>query len=260
MRRIFIELLFLLAIGGLVWAAFAYFIHFPKQPRLISTEKEIELGEKYADVILSLNGFEKINNQRVDSFLLVTADSLHKAQLNPAYSYTLMIVDNSMVNAFALPGGHIIITKGLIEFCESSEELIAVISHEVAHIEKRHVITRLIKDIGLEILTSGDAYVVGEVARTIISSGYNRKQEVEADLFACELMLNCNLEPRSLAPLFRRLKEDKGDYPFEQFEIVASHPNMDNRIKTILAFEVPNNFEPISPWFTIEELKEIVSE
>lgn len=260
MRRIFTELIALLAIGGLIWVAFAFLINFPEKPRLISTENEIELGEKYAEVILGLNGFEKVENERIDSILMVTAYHLHKAQQTPMYSYTLMIVDNSMVNAFALPGGQIIVTTGLIDFCESSEELIAVICHEVGHIEKRHVITRLIKDIGFEILTSGDAFVMGEVARTILSSGYNRKQEEEADQFACELMLNCNLEPRSLASLFRRLKEDKGDYSFEQFEIVASHPNMDSRIKSILAYKVPNNFEPLSSWFTIEEIRKIVTE
>ena len=260
MRRILIELIALVAIGGLIWAAFAIFINFPSEPKLISKEKEQQLGEKYTEVILNLNGFSKIENSKADSIFEETARKLRSVQPAPAYSYTLILVDNSMVNAFALPGGHIIITKGLIEFCQNSEELIAVISHEIGQIEKQHVITRLIKDIGFEILTSGDAYVMGEVARTILSSGYNRKQEVEADEFACELLMQSNLEPRTLASFFRRLKEEQGDYPFEQFEIIASHPNMNNRIKSILAFEVPAEFEPQQPWFTIDELKDLLTE
>ena len=156
MRRILLEFLVLIAIGGLLWVAIAFFVKLPEHPVLLSKEKEQALGEKYAGAILSMNGFKKIEHSQLDEVFSETAQVLHNNQLEAAYTYIIVVVDNEMVNAFALPGGYIILTKGLINFCETPEELIAVISHEIGHIEKRHVVSRLIKDIGLDILTSGD--------------------------------------------------------------------------------------------------------
>lgn len=248
-----------MAIGGLLWAAFAIFVKLPEQPTLISKEKEEAMGENYANFILTLNGFSKIDNPELNAAFASIADSLKYVQEDPLYSYKIILVDNEMVNAFALPGGYIIVTSGLVEFSETSEELISVICHEVGHIENRHVITRLIKDIGLDILTSGDTFVTGEVARSLISSGYNRKQEEEADVFACELMLKSGLEPRSIASFFRRLKEEENEL-IGQFEIISSHPNLNNRIKTVLSFEVPEGFKPKVAWINIDELKSFLSE
>jgi beta-barrel assembly-enhancing protease len=260
MKRIFIELFLLLAIGGLLWAAFAFFIKLPEHPTLISKEKEMELGEKYANVILSLNGFKKVENPALEEMLIATADRLKNSQDEAAYNYTIFVVDNEMVNAFALPGGYILLTKGLINFADTPEELIAVICHEIGHIEKRHVMTRLIKDIGLDILTTGDTFVMGEIARSILSSGYNRRQEEEADLFACELMLKSGLEPRSLASFFRKLKDEGKNELYENFEIISSHPNLNNRIKNVLAYSVPEDFEPSKAWINLDELKSIIAE
>ncbi len=259
MKRVFIELIALLAIGGLLWAAFAFFVKLPERPTLISQEKEQALGENYTNFILTLNGFEKVEHPVLDEVFSLTAQKLKDVQDETVYSYNITIVDNEMVNAFALPGGYIIVTTGLINFCETSEELISVICHEIGHIEKRHVITRLIKDVGLEILTSGDTFVTGEIARGLISSGYNRKQEEEADFFACELMLKSGLEPRSIASFFRRLKDEENEL-IGQFEIISSHPNLNNRIKTVLSFEVPEGFVQQEPWVNIEELKSILSD
>lgn len=259
MKRIFLELLALIAIGGLLWVAIAFFVNLPEHPVLLSMEKEKALGESYSKVILSMNGFKKIENPQLDEVFEETSQILFDNQSEAAYNYSIIVVDNEMVNAFALPGGYIILTKGLINYCETPEELIAVISHEIGHIEKRHVVSRLIKDIGLDILTSGDTFITGEIAKTILSQGYNRKQEQEADMFACELMLNSGLEPRSLASFFRRLKDEGLEGPLGQFEIVASHPNFNNRIKAVLSYEVPADFQPQKSWIDLDNLKELVS-
>lgn len=258
MKKVLIELAILIGIGGLLWAAFALFIKMPERPTLINAEQEQSIGERYSKSILSLNGFSEKNDLYIDSVLKVTADTLNQIQVNAQYEYKFILVDNEMVNAFALPGGYIIITTGLIEFCETSEELLSVICHEIGHIEKRHVVSRLIKDIGLTLLTSNDPYVSGEIAKEILSQGYNREQEEEADLFACELMLKCNLEPRTMASLFRRLKEKNENGLYNNFEILSSHPNMNKRIKTILLFKVPDDFSPQKSWINIEDLKKRV--
>jgi beta-barrel assembly-enhancing protease len=259
MKRIFIELFVLLAIGGLLWVAFAFFVKLPEKPVLLSAVNEKAIGERYTNAILSISGFEKVNNLFVDAIIDTTIQRISQAQENPKYSYDIVLIDNEMINAFALPGGYIIITKGLVDFCDTADELIAVICHEVGHIENRHVVTRLVKDIGLDLLTSGDTFVVGEIAKAILSSGYNRKQEEEADEFACQLLSSLGLEPRTLASFFRRLKDKGLEGPLGQFEMVSSHPNFDSRIKSVLSFKVPHNFSPMSPWFCIDDLKQAIA-
>jgi len=257
MKKVFIEFLILIGIGGMLWAVFALFIKLPERPTLISVEDEQSIGERYSKSILALNGFSEKNDLYIDSIFVLTADTIKNVQ-NSAYNYKFILVDNEMVNAFALPGGYIIITTGLIKFCETSEELLAVIFHEIGHIEKRHVVSRLVKDIGLNLITSSDPYISSEIAKELLSQGYNREQEEEADLISCELLLKCNLEPRTLASFFRRLKDKNENGLYDNFEILSSHPNMNKRIKTVLQFKVPKDFKPQKSWINIEELKKRV--
>ena len=65
------------------------------------------------------------------------------------------------------------------------------------------MVSRLIKELGIEILTSGDPYVIGEVTGLLTSTSFDRKQEEEADLFAANLLETSSIEPRTLATLFR---------------------------------------------------------
>ncbi|MGE0076569.1 MAG: M48 family metallopeptidase [Bacteroidales bacterium] len=255
MRKVLIELLILIGIGGALWAVFALLIKLPEHPTLISIEDEQSIGERYTKSILSLNDFKEKNDLYIDSVLMGLADTLKHAQKESQYSYKLMLIDSEMVNAFALPGGYVIITTGLIKFCETPEELIAVICHEIGHIEKRHIVSRLIKDVGINLLTSNDPYVSGEIARELLSQGYNREQEEEADLFACELLLKCTLEPRTLASFFRRLKEKNENGLYDSFEILSSHPNMNKRIKTVLSFKVSEDFTPVRSRIDLAEIK-----
>ena len=103
MKRIFLELLALIAIGGLLWVAIAFFVNLPEHPVLLSMEKEKALGESYSKVILSMNGFKKIENPQLDEVFEETSQILFDNQSEAAYNYSIIVVDNEMVNAFALP-------------------------------------------------------------------------------------------------------------------------------------------------------------
>lgn len=237
-----------------MWTAFSLFIKNPETPVLISEEREMILGQKYRDVILKLNGFSKIEDPYIDSVFSSTADTI--ASLLPEFKYELnmMLVNNDMINAFALPGGNIIITSGLVEFCESTDEFISVLAHETGHIAKRHIISRMIKDLGLELIGSDNNFITAEIAKEIISSGYNRKQEEEADMFSCELLGKAGLEPRILASFMRRMKNYEGKEKFMNFEIMSSHPDFDKRIRNILAYNGKSSSTAVT-FFNILELK-----
>jgi len=255
MKRILIELAVLLGIGGLLWAAIAIFVQLPERPVLLSVEKEKEIGEEYRNMILTMQGFSKVKDPYIDSVLAYTAKRLEQSFEDSRFSYNITLVDNEIVNAFALPGGFIVVTTGLVEFCESPEEFIAVICHEIGHIEKGHIVSRLIKDFGLNLLTSNDPFVTGEIAKTLLSSGYNRQQEEEADQFAGELMIKNNLDPRVMAKLFRRLNEKQGDLD-NYLEFISSHPNLESRIRQILSIQLPDDFKPSESWINWDTFRE----
>ncbi len=237
------DLVILLAIFGLVWAVVTLFPVFPERPVLMSVEREEELGDQYIKLVKADPGFSEFSDTMVREGLEQIMDRLTEALPGDRYTYKLLIFDDNMVNAFALPGGYILVSRGIISFSESPEEIAAVLAHEMGHVEKRHIISRLIREIGLQVISSGDPYVTGEITRMLTSAGFDRKQEESADLYACELLEKASVEPRSLSSLFRRLKEDDQNELMEKFEMISSHPNFKSRIRTVLSYEPGDMFE-----------------
>ena len=260
MKKIIKELLILVGIGGLLWAAIAVFVDLPSHPLILSPEKEKILGDKYTNIILTFNGFEKFEDPETDSVFAIISEKLSFFTGDDEMDMHIIPVKNEMINAFALPGGNIIITTGLIDFCETSAELFAIAAHEAGHIVKRHILSRLLKELGFDLLTSGNTYITAEIAKTVISAGYNRKQEEEADLFACEVLERAGIEPRSLASVFRRLKESSENSLITNFEIISSHPNLEKRIKYILSYETSDDYSSKIDWFSLEFLKERINQ
>lgn len=235
------DLLVLLGVFGLIWLVFSLF-SYPEDPQLLSIEKEEKVGEAYTDLILLNPMFGEFENSLVDSAIRVIGDRLEEGLDDSEYNYRFLVFDSEMINAFTLPGGNILISTGLIGFCDTPEELAAVMAHEMGHVEERHVLARLVKELGIEILTSGDQYVIGEVTGLLTSSSFDRKQEEEADLFAAHLLENSGIEPRTLATLFRKLEDETDNELMKQFEIISTHPNFRSRIREALSYVIDKDF------------------
>jgi beta-barrel assembly-enhancing protease len=236
------DLLVLLGVFGFIWLVFSLF-SYPEAPQLLSIEKEEKVGEAYVDLIMLNPIFGEFENRQVDSAIRVIGDRLEEGLDDSEYNYRFLVFDSEMINAFTLPGGNILISTGLIGFCDTPEELAAVMAHEMGHVEERHVLARLIKELGIEILTSGDQYVIGEVTGLLTSTSFDRKQEEEADLFASNLLENSGIEPRTLATLFRKLEEEMDNELMKQFEIISTHPNFRSRIREALSYVLDKDFK-----------------
>lgn len=241
-RYILRDLVILLGVFGLIWIVSSLF-SYPEDPQLLSISKEEKLGEAYLDAVLLNPMFGEFENERVDSAINVIGQRLEKSLENSEYIYSFIVFESEMINAFTLPGGNILISTALMEFCGSPEELAAVMAHEMGHVEKRHVVARLIKELGLELITSTDPYVLGEVTGMLTSIRFDRKQEEEADRFASELLESAAIEPRTLATVFRKLQEETGNELLEHFEVISTHPNFRNRIREALSYKPGNDFE-----------------
>jgi len=250
-RKIWLDLVKLLGVFALVWAALTWIPWFPDESSLeYPVESEIALGERiFENLVEDDPNFVVMEDSTVNHAVRVIANRLLDSIGLTEYDYNIVVSKDEGINAYALPGGNIVILSGLIAFAESPEEVAAVLAHEMGHVEERHVVNRLIKEFGLQILFSimagGDAVVLGEVSKTAASTYFDRKQEEEADAFSMDLMYRSKLDPRALAVFFRRLKREyQIDFELEMFQ---THPRINARIKHALEYPVEEGyaFEPI---------------
>ena len=252
--KIFRDLLILLGVFGLIWLVFSLFTY-PEDPSLLSVENEQKLGESYLDLVLLNPMFGEFENPYVDSTVALIGDRLKGGLEDSQYTYNFLVFESKMINAFTIPGGNILISTGLINFCKTPEELASVMAHEIGHVEKRHVIARLVKELGIEILSSGDPYVIGEVTGLLTSTSFDRNQEAAADLFAAKLLEKSSIEPRTLATFFRKLEEEMDNELVQHFEIISTHPNFRSRIREVLSYVPEEGFEALPFELNWEELK-----
>ena len=214
---------------------------------LLSYEKEMQLGEIIDRYAMNYQEIDILKNSRVDSALWVISSRLKKQIPVSEYDYKIKIIESEMINAFTIPGGRIYISKELIRFCDSPDQLAAVLAHEIAHVEKRHTVSRILKEFTISLLFSiisgTDTVLLSELWNTDISSSFNRKQEQESDEYAMELLEKSGISPRAIASFFRKLNRENLDHN-EKIEFLMSHPHNNSRIKRSLEYDTHNDFEP----------------
>lgn len=256
--RILRDLSILILIFGALWLIGSIFFFDNEDTEVLSVEKETKLGEYFFDNLTKDPQFKVIGNIYTDSCLRIILKRLTDS-LNTDYDYNIYIFNNPMINAFALPGGYIMVSSGLVGQSEKPEELAAVVAHEMGHIEEKHLIGKLVKDLGLAILMSDDPFLIGEVSRTAASTAYDRRKEKEADHFALDLMVKSSIDPRILGVFFRKLKDEDLDYD-KRFEIMMDHPNNDSRIRMALEYKLPEGFKADSIALDWNRLKHTFNE
>jgi len=158
---------------------------------------------------------------------------------SPSYRYRWYVADSPELNAFAAPGGVIVVHSGLILAADSPEELAGVLAHEVAHSELRHGLRALLKSMGLRLIVS--ALVSGGIEQYLASTAANytdlkfsRDAEREADSEAIERLNAARIDARPMLSMFEKLADDaaaKGRPP----EFLSTHPDLDERIASLQA-------------------------
>ncbi len=186
---------------------------------------------------------DKLLTQSLDSILVKLCDRNDISK----ESIKLHILEKDEVNAFALPDGHLIIYTGLIAVCENPEELAGVMAHELAHIELDHVMKKLVKEIGLSVLVSmttgsGGGEIAREVARTLSSSAFDRKQEKEADIAAVDYMATADIDPKPFGEFLYRLGGKNGRMS-EYLSWLSTHPDSRERGEYIIGYAEEKSYE-----------------
>jgi len=205
----------------------------------VSKSTEKKLGELYWEFFKQTE--TEISNEEVvlpiDTLLtrICTSNNIDKSRIK------IHILEVYDINAFALPDNHLILFSGLIEACENESELAAVIAHEIAHMELRHIMKRLIAEVGLSVLLSssndhiGGAEMSKEVAKMLSSSAYSRNMEKEADLKGVDYLANAGIDPEGMANFFFMLSYFEPEET-KQLAWVSTHSESGERAKYILDY------------------------
>jgi predicted Zn-dependent protease len=167
------------------------------------------------------------------------------------YTFRVMVVNQSMINAFAAPGGFIVVFKGLLDQTQSAEELAGVLAHEMQHILKRHSTRAMLQNASTGILiaaltgdaTGAVAYGL-DAARTMGTLRYSRQNEEEADLEGMRMLLNAGIDPSGMISFFEGL-EKKGVEAPDFLKYVSTHPLTHDRIEKLKSMASPSGRPPV---------------
>lgn len=203
----------------------------------LSPVLEKKLGDKIMELIYHKEN--RLTDPALDSVINGIRERFKLEEDSTTSPIKIVVMESSQVNAFALPGGNIVILSGLIDFCDHPEELAGVLAHEIGHVKERHVLKNLTQQLGLAVLTSlifnKNAELVNELVRKIIGSGFSRDYEQSADAFAMDLMNKNQVDPQHLADFLLRMELKYGG-PSPDLGFLASHPSNGDRIKEMEEF------------------------
>ncbi|HYP67432.1 MAG TPA: M48 family metallopeptidase [Thiobacillaceae bacterium] len=172
----------------------------------------------------------------------------NKLTAGSRYTYHWYIADDPAINAFAVPGGYVVVNRGLIKAADSAEEVAGVLAHEVQHVEQRHTLKNLIQRLGWRALVS---LAAGDVSGSIVASAaanlgelkFSRDLEAQADLGGLAALRKAGISPQGMLSFFTKLaKQDGSPVPF-----LSTHPASAQRLHDLQAAISREGEWPASP-------------
>lgn len=149
-----------------------------------------------------------------------------------AYRYEFYVAADKSVNAYAMPGGFIVIHSGLLALAGSADEVAGVLAHEVAHVERRHSLRGMAKSAGLYAAVAlffGDFGRLSGAAADLLNLKFSRDNERDADSTGLALLVKAGLEPAPMAAFFRKMAADSVAVP----AFLSTHPASEERFVDI---------------------------
>lgn len=221
---------------------------------LMSEAQEISIGREMHPKVLAQYG--QYEDPALQTYVQGVGEKLaaHSHRSNLIYRFT--VVDSTDINAFALPGGYIYITRGLLAYLGSEAEMAGVLGHEIGHVTARHAVRQYTAATAAQLgMTLGSIFVPGlgsNVGQNVMGvlgqamlSGYGREHELESDGLGAEYLARAGYDPQAILDVLRTLKA-QGDYAAAQAKaegrepqsyhgLFATHPDEDTRLKEVLA-------------------------
>lgn len=192
-------------------------------------EYEIEFGQKMYQSVL--------DEEQIDSSKTIAINHFfNELIIDKSYPVKITVVKSNIINAFALPGGGIVVYDAILNNMKSPEQLAALLAHEYSHVELKHATRNLFRTLSGYLFLSvifGDMSGVGgiliENAHQLRNLGYSRELETEADNQGLSVLKQNNINYMGMVDLFELLKKESNGVQVN--ELISTHPDLDNRIQ-----------------------------
>ncbi|MGH7719702.1 MAG: M48 family metalloprotease, partial [Gemmatimonadaceae bacterium] len=210
---------------------------------LVSESQEIQLGQQAAQQVAQSIGL--VNDDALQQYVQRIGADLARESERPGLPWTFRVVDDPTPNAFALPGGYIFVTRGLMSLMENEAELASVLGHEIGHVTAKHQVQAISRQqlaslgLGIGMILSEDLRQYGELASAglqLLFLKYGRDAERQADDLGFKYALNDGYDVRQMADVFaslQRASEKSGQSPLPSW--LATHPYPEERIEATRA-------------------------
>ena len=221
---------------------------------LVSEDQEIALGRQEHPKILKQ--FGRYPNEALQAYVQEVGDRLAAKSHRSNLIFRFTVLDSSDVNAFALPGGYVYVTRGLMAYLESEAELAAVLGHEIGHVTARHGVRQIsaaqAAGLGLNVgailvpeLRNKTTQDLMNVLGTAMLRGYGREHELQADQLGAEYLARVGYDPHAMIEVIgvlkdqeafeiQRAKEERRE-PHIYHGLFATHPDNDTRLHDVVA-------------------------
>ena len=208
---------------------------------LVSEQQEIQMGQEGAQQVAQEIGL--LNDQALQNYLQSIGAGLAAKSERPNLPWTFRAVDDPSPNAFALPGGFIFVTRGLLDLMNNEAELASVVGHEIGHVTARHSVQQMSQQqlaqlaLGVGSILSPTVAQLGGVASQglgLLFLKYGRDDERQADDLGFRYALNGGYDVRYMDDVFRslqRIGEASNQSPLPTW--LATHPGEAERIQSI---------------------------
>jgi len=206
-------------------------------------------------------GESAIRQRHIDD---IVATLLHPLP-DPRYPFRVTVVDHPMVNAFATPGGFIVVFRGLLDRTENAEELAGILAHEIQHVLHRHATRAILRNASTGILI---AALVGDVsgvvafgvesARTLGDLHHSREAEHEADHDGMLMLNAARVDPQGMLAFFQAMKKIEGTNP-RAVRYLSTHPAASDRLEALsaLAAQAPKPSVKLLPDYDWTDIRKM---
>ena len=206
----------------------------------------VEIEQKIGDTAFTSHATPSklIQDQDILTDFKTLSEPLIEAIDSQRYTFEFHILEDSSLNAFALPGGKMAIHTGLILKAERPEEVLGVMAHELAHVEMQHSMRNLVEMVGMYAVisalfgdVSGIAAILVNNAPFLLQMKFSRDHEREADEKGFEYLSKANIDPRGLMEFFERIQQEHDESGMPDMDgalsVLTTHPATDERINNL---------------------------
>lgn len=220
---------------------------------LMSETQEVQIGREEDPKVKQEYGV--YSAPAVQQYVSQVGQRLAKSSHRPSLDYHFTVVDSPEINAFALPGGYVYVTRGILAYLNSEAELAAVLGHEIGHVTARHSVQQItaatVASAGAAILQIFLPELRGQAGDTVLNllgnvllSGYGREHELEADRLGAEYLARTGYDPQAMIRVIGVLKNQElfdaevarqeGREPRAYHGLFATHPDNDTRLQEVI--------------------------